>query len=52
MEFGLFFLMQRDEAWSERSVREKAVDICVGTVEQVAQPGEARVRDPRRRVGS
>jgi alkanesulfonate monooxygenase SsuD/methylene tetrahydromethanopterin reductase-like flavin-dependent oxidoreductase (luciferase family) len=26
MEFGLFFLMQRDEAWSERSVYDSGLE--------------------------
>jgi alkanesulfonate monooxygenase SsuD/methylene tetrahydromethanopterin reductase-like flavin-dependent oxidoreductase (luciferase family) len=26
MDFGLFFLMQRDEAWNERAVYDSALD--------------------------
>ena len=30
MDFGLFFLMQRDEAWTESAVYESALDQIAG----------------------
>ena len=39
MEFGLFFLMQRDEAWSEQAVYDSGLETVWGNALAMARDG-------------
>ena len=50
MEFGLFFLMQRDEAWSEQAVYASALEQMLGEVHRVVQGEQAHAHAQAQRA--